>query len=149
MAPGSRTLGLAQRKCSITNGPSWSSVEQYLYSSNFNRQWSDLKQFASRRATTMLRVAMSATNPNLFVVTVSGQAVRTADNGASWQSVSGLPNSDPGPWNWSQSLCSTRWQHVLYYAHGKAARTDGGARLCCRVISPQWYWHSLKNDPRS
>jgi len=39
-----------------------------------------------------LRVTMSATSLNLFVVTVGGgRALRTADNGASWQSVWDCP----------------------------------------------------------
>jgi photosystem II stability/assembly factor-like uncharacterized protein len=64
------------------------------------------KQFASFPPKTMpMRVAVSATNPNLFVVTTSsGQPLRTTDGGVSWQSVSGLPDGFQGVWNWTQSL---------------------------------------------
>ncbi len=131
-------------------GHRWNNTYTGATSTDGGLTW---KQFASwPSATTMpLRVAMSATNPNLFVVTVSGgQALRTADNGASWQSVSGLPNSDPGPWNWSQSLVADKvdGNTFYYYAHAKAYRsTDGGKAFEVVSSLPSEYWHSLKTLP--
>jgi hypothetical protein len=96
---------------------------------------------------------MSASNPNLFVVTVSeGQALRTANNGASWQTVSGLPNGTKGPWNWSQPLAAdTVNGNTFYYLaeDGKVYRsTDGGLsfKVVNSSLAGEW-WHTLKTVP--
>ena len=132
-------------------GHRWNSTYTGATSTDAGRTW---KQFGSwPSATTMpLRVAMSATNPSLFVVTVSGgQALRTADKGASWQSVSGLPSGAQGPWNWSQPLATDKvnGNTFYYYADGKVYRsTDGGKAF--EVVNsslPGVYWHSLKTVP--
>lgn len=110
-------------------------------------------QFTSFPADTMpMRVAMSATNPSLFVVTVSGgQSLHTADGGAFWASVSGLPSGAEGPWNWSQPLVADKvdGNTFYYYADGKVYRsTDGG--LSFGIVNSSLAaesWHSLKTVP--
>ncbi|NEP29324.1 MAG: hypothetical protein F6K49_48205, partial [Moorea sp. SIO3I6] len=99
-----------------------------------------------------MRVAMSATNPNLFVVTVSqGQPLRTTDGGVTWQKVSGLPNGPGGPWNWSQSLAAdpVDGNTFYYYAKGKVYRSnDGGSSF--QIVNDSLRnegWHSLKTVP--
>ncbi|MEC4816492.1 MAG: hypothetical protein SAK29_24985 [Scytonema sp. PMC 1069.18] len=109
------------------------------------------KQFGSFPGNTMpTRVAVSATNPNLFIVTVSdGQPLQTTDGGASWKKVSGLPNGITGPWNWSQPLVADTvdGNTFYYYANGKIYRsTNGGVSF--EVVSasiPHSNWHSLKS----
>lgn len=98
------------------------------------------------------RVAMSATDPNLFIVTVSnGQALRTTNNGATWQKVLGMPNGFSGPWNWSQPLAADKvnGNTFYYYANSKLYRSDnGGASF--EIVStsiPHADWHSLKSAP--
>ncbi|GAB1543041.1 hypothetical protein NUACC21_57150 [Scytonema sp. NUACC21] len=111
------------------------------------------KQFGSfPKDTIPTRVAMSATNPNLTIVTVSeGQPLRTTDGGNSWEQVSGLPNGFTGPWNWLQPLVADKvdGNTFYYYANGKLYRsTDGGASF--EIISasiPHADWHSLKSVP--
>lgn len=112
------------------------------------------KQFASFPPKTMpMRVAVSATNPNLFVVTTSsGQPLRTTDGGVSWQSVSGLPNGFEGVWNWTQSLSNDPVDSntFYYYATGKVYRsTDGGASFVAvnESLATEDSWHSLKALP--
>jgi xyloglucan-specific exo-beta-1,4-glucanase len=111
------------------------------------------KQFSSFPQNTLpTRIAMSATNPNFAVVTVSnGQALRTTDGGSSWKQVSGLPNGFSGPWNWVQPLVADTVDGMTfyYYANGKLYRsTNGGESF--DVIStsiPHADWHSLKISP--
>jgi photosystem II stability/assembly factor-like uncharacterized protein len=112
------------------------------------------KQFASFPANTMpMRVAVSATNPNLFIVTVSGgQPLHTTDAGASWQRVSGLPDGVKGPWNWTQSLSNDTvdGNTFYYYGSGKVYRsTDGGSSFVPvnESLSAEDNWHSLKALP--
>lgn len=111
------------------------------------------KEFASFPKDTMpMRVAVSATNPNLFVVTTSeSQALQTTDGGASWKTVTGLPDGSGGPWNWSQPLAAdtVEGNTFYYYAKGKVYRsTDGGSSFTLVNDSlPTEYWHSLKTVP--
>lgn len=98
------------------------------------------------------RVAMSATNPNLYVVAVSGsQPLRTTDDGASWQKVSGLPNGLEGAWNWAQPLVADKvdGNTFYYYADGKVYRsTNGGSSFEVMATSlTHADWHSLKTTP--
>ena len=111
------------------------------------------KLFASWQQSQMpMRVAVSATNPNLFVVTVSeGQPLRTTNGGASWTSVLGLPNGAKGPWNWSQPLAAdpVDGNTFYYYTRGKVYRSvDGGSSFSVVNASlPAEDWQTLKVLP--
>ncbi|BDA74290.1 hypothetical protein RIVM261_044090 [Rivularia sp. IAM M-261] len=111
------------------------------------------RQFASFPEKIMpTRVAMSATDPNLFIITVSnGQPLRTTNNGATWQKVSGLPNGFNAPWNWSQPLAADKvsGNTFYYYSNSKLYRSDnGGASFNIASTSiPHADWHSLKTVP--
>lgn len=110
-------------------GARWNSTYTGAASADGGLTW---KRFSSFPANTMpLRVAVSATNPNLFVVVVSkAPPLRTTDGGASWSVVSGLPNGSEGPWYWRQPLVadSVDGNTFYYYSDGKVYRsTDGGA----------------------
>ncbi|PSB30592.1 hypothetical protein [Stenomitos frigidus] len=111
------------------------------------------KVFESFPANIMpMRVAVSATNPNLFVTTVSEQEpLRTLDGGISWSKVLGLPNGVKGPWNWSQPLASdpVDGNAFYYYADGKVYRSTDGGNLFSIVNSalPSEGWQSLKTMP--
>jgi len=98
------------------------------------------------------RVAVSATNPQKFVVTVSeGQPWQTSDGGASWQPVSGLPNGLTGPWNWTQPLAAdgVNGDKFYYYANGTVYRSDDGGLSFNPVNTglPKADWHSIKTMP--
>lgn len=119
-------------------------------STDGGRTW---KSFASFPADTMpTRIAISATNPNTFIVTVSkGQPMVTHDGGKSWRQVSGLPNGFEGPWNWSQPLAADKvdGNTFYYYANGKVYRsTDSGQTFeTVNDALPDEAWHSLKTRP--
>jgi photosystem II stability/assembly factor-like uncharacterized protein len=110
-------------------GTEWNSTYSGATSTNGGLTWTKFKEWTVNKMP--LRVAVSATNPNLFVVTVSeDQPLRTTDGGASWSSVSGLPNAVKGPWYWSQPLAADKvdGNTFYYYSEGKVYRsTDGGA----------------------
>jgi xyloglucan-specific exo-beta-1,4-glucanase len=75
----------------------------------------------------LMRVAISPTNPQHFLVTTSeDQPIVTQDGGVSWQSVIGLPNGEKGPWNWNQPLAADGkiGDRFYYYAAGKFYRSD-------------------------
>lgn len=110
-------------------GHRWSNIFTGATSTDGGLTW---KQFPSFPANVMpLRVAMSATNPKLFVVSISnGQPIRTTDGGSTWSSVSGLPQGPGGAWYWGQPLVADKvdGNAFYYYSNGKAYRSiDGGA----------------------
>jgi photosystem II stability/assembly factor-like uncharacterized protein len=131
-------------------GNRWNNTYTGAASTDGGLTW---KQFASWQKNQMpLRVAVSATNPNVLVVTVSeGQALRTEDGGASWRKVSGLPNGVKGPWNWSQPLAADTVDGSVfyYYAGGKVYRsTDRGLSFeSVNMSLKSEDWHSLKTFP--
>jgi len=128
-------------------GNRWNNTYSGATSADGGVTW---QKFASFPANKMpMRVAMSATNPNVLVVSISsGQAVRTDDGGATWSDVSGLPKGPKGPWNWSQSLAADTvdGNTFYYYAGGKLYRsTDGGVSFgTVNASLPRESWHSLK-----
>ncbi|MBD2103967.1 hypothetical protein [Leptolyngbya sp. FACHB-261] len=98
------------------------------------------------------RVAVSATDPQLLLVTVSeGQAIRSADGGASWAPVVGLPNGPKGPWNWSQPLVADKvdGNRFYYYSAGKVYRSDDGGASFNLINSslPSEDWSMIKTVP--
>lgn len=112
------------------------------------------KQFDSFPTKTLpMRVAVSATNPNQFVVTTSeAQPLHTSDGGKSWQTVSGLPNGFKGVWNWTQSLASDTVDGKVfyYYASGKVYRSNNVGASFVAVndsLPAENTWHSLKTVP--
>ena len=111
------------------------------------KSWQKFANFPRNQLGT--RVAMSATNPNLFVVTLSGtQPVRTKDGGASWIPVSGLPDGHEGNWNWTQPLVADKVDgySFYYYADGKVYRSSNGGKSF-KVVSeslPHADFFSLK-----
>lgn len=113
--------------------------------------WQQFNSFPTK--TLPMRVAVSATNPNQFVVTTSeAQPLRTTDGGKSWQSVSGLPNGPKGVWNWTQSLASDTVDGKVfyYYANGKVycSNNAGSSFLVVNDSLPaEDAWHSLKALP--
>ncbi|MEM9927098.1 MAG: hypothetical protein AAF915_25700 [Cyanobacteria bacterium P01_D01_bin.50] len=116
-------------------------------SSDGGKTWKQFLSFPKNQMAT--RVAMSATNPNLFVVTLSGtQPQRTKDGGASWLPVSGLPDGFEGMWNWTQPLVADKvdGDTFYYYADGKVYRSSNGGESF-QVVSaslPHADWHSIK-----
>jgi xyloglucan-specific exo-beta-1,4-glucanase len=112
-------------------GHRWNNTFSGATSADGGLTW---KQFPSFPPNKMpLRVAMSATNPNLFVATISnGQAIRTTDGGNSWSAVSGLPSGPEGAWYWGQPLVADKVDGNIfyYYSDGKVYRSeDGGANF--------------------
>lgn len=111
------------------------------------------KKFSSFPQNTIpLRVAMSATNPNLFVAIASeGQAIRTTNGAASWSTVSGLPNGPKGPWYWGQPLAADKvnGNTFYYYSGGKVYRSDneGASFSIVNSALPSDDWSMLKTVP--
>ena len=110
-------------------GARWNSTYTGATSRDGGLTWTKFKSFPAN--TMPLRVAVSATDPNLLVVVVSkALPLRTTDGGASWSAVSGLPNGPEGPWYWRQPLVADAvdGNTFYYYSSGKLYRsTDGGA----------------------
>ena len=99
-----------------------------------------------------MRVAVSATNPQQFVVTLSEtQGIHTRDNGQSWQPVQGLPDSIKGPWKWAQPLGadSVNGNRFYYYHQGTVYQSqDGGLSFAPAYQTlPDSDWHFLKTMP--
>lgn len=131
-------------------GKRWNKTFGGATSTDGGLSWQQFASFPEKKMP--LRVAMSATNPNLFVVTISSdRPLRTTDGGNTWSDVSGLPNGPRGPWNWSQSLAADTvdGDTFYYYAGGKFYRSnDGGASF--EIVNeslPRDGWHSLKTVP--
>ncbi|MDL5057685.1 WD40/YVTN/BNR-like repeat-containing protein [Geitlerinema calcuttense] len=131
-------------------GNQWNNEYSGATSRDGGKSW---QKFATFPPETMpLRVAMSATHPNLFVVTTSGkQPIRTADSGRTWTTVKGLPDGPGGPWNWLQSLAAdgADGQTFYYYYNNTVFRsTDGGATFAsASEINGRNMWHVLKTIP--
>ncbi|MBD2103237.1 hypothetical protein [Leptolyngbya sp. FACHB-261] len=128
----------------------WNSTYNGATSTDGGRTWQPFADFPTNKMP--LRVAVSATQPDVFVVTISeDQALRSTDGGASWQRVSGLPDASKGPWNWSQSLTADKVNGDVfyYYSNGKVYRSiDGGNSFVPVNRSlPREDWHSLKTVP--
>jgi len=133
-------------------GSRWNSTFTGATSKDGGLTWKKFPSFPPK--TIPLRVAVSATNPNLFVVAASkAQPLRTTDGGASWSKVSGLPNGAEGPWYWGQPLVADKvdGNRFYYYNEGKLYRSnDGGATFSLvnsSLPTSKWDWYSLKTVP--
>jgi photosystem II stability/assembly factor-like uncharacterized protein len=131
-------------------GNRWNNTYTGATSTDGGRTW---KSFASFPANTMpTRVAISATDPNLFLVTLSkGQPLLTTNSGKSWKSVSGLPDGFQGPWNWSQPLAADTvdGNTFYYYASSKVYRSTNKG-LSFETVNdslPDESWHLLHTVP--
>lgn len=131
-------------------GHRWSNTFTGATSTDGGQSWKQFPSFPSNKMP--LRVAMSATNPKLFVVTISnGQPIRTTNGGISWSAVSGLPQGPGGAWYWGQPLVADKvdGNTFYYYSDGKAYRsTDGGAtfNLVNSTLSSE-SWSMIKTLP--
>ena len=128
-------------------GNRWNSTFTGATSTDGGLTWTKFKKWTANQMP--LRVAVSATNPNLFVVTVSeAQPLRTTDGGASWSAVSGLPNAPKGPWYWGQPLVAdpVDGNRFYYYSNGNIYRSnDGGASFSVSNSSlPSEHWSNLR-----
>ena len=96
--------------------------------------WQKFTNFPRHRIP--LRVAVSATNPQQFVVIRSeARPLQTQNGGKSWQPVSGLPDGMVGPWNWRQPLAAdgVDGNKFYYYSAGIFYRSDDGGVTFARV----------------
>jgi hypothetical protein len=128
-------------------GARWNSTYTGATSTDGGLTWMKFPSFPTK--TIPLRVTVSATNPNLFVVAVSNAPpLRTTDSGASWKPVSGLPNGPTGPWYWGQPLAADKvdGNTFYYFNSGQVYRsTDGGASFSVVNSSlPRDDWSNLR-----
>lgn len=133
-------------------GARWNSTYTGATSADGGLTWTKFRSFPAN--TMPLRVAVSATNPNLFVaITSKAQPLRTTDGGASWSPVSGLPDGPGGPWYWSQPLAAdgVDGNTFYYYSDGKLYRsTDGAASFSLintSLPTSKWDFKILKTVP--
>jgi photosystem II stability/assembly factor-like uncharacterized protein len=131
-------------------GHRWNNTYTGATSTDGGLTWKKFSSFPQN--TIPLRVAMSATNPNLFVAIASeGQAIRTTNGAASWSTVSGLPNGPKGPWYWGQPLAADKvnGNTFYYYSGGKVYRSDneGASFSIVNSALPSDDWSMLKTVP--
>ena len=133
-------------------GNRWSSTYTGATSIDGGLTWRSFSSFPS--GIMPLRVAVAATEPNVFIIIVSnGQPLYTSDGGITWQLVSGLPNGIKGPWNWSQPLASDAVDSKTFYyydsTNGKVFRSSNGSASFYLVNDslPSVKWSSLKTVP--
>lgn len=130
-------------------GHRWSNIYTGATSPDGGKTWTKFPSFPQNQMP--LRVAMSATNANQFVVTISnGQPIRTTNGGASWSPVSGLPKGPGGAWYWGQPLAADKvaGNTFYYYSDGKVYRsTDGGATFKVVNTLNSESWAMLKTMP--
>ena len=122
-------------------------------SSDGGRTWTRINTW--NQVEMPIRVCMSSSNPNLFLVTIkNNRTLRTTDGGNTWAQVLSLPNTvQGGPWNWNSFMVSDRGDgNVFYfYEQGKLYRSnDGGASFNIvyqALPSSQWDFKVLKASP--
>ncbi|WP_143171019.1 WD40/YVTN/BNR-like repeat-containing protein [[Phormidium ambiguum] IAM M-71] len=133
-------------------GARWNSTYTGATSTDGGSTWQKFPSFPAK--TMPLRVAVSATNPDLFVIVTSkAQPLRTTDNGTSWKTVSGLPDGPGGPWFWNHPLAADKVEGNTFYYHreGKTYRSvDGGSSFTLVNSSlpyGQWDSYAIKTVP--
>jgi xyloglucan-specific exo-beta-1,4-glucanase len=131
-------------------GNRWNNTYTGATSTDGGLTWTKFSSFPDN--TIPLRVAMSATNPNLLITIISeGQPIRTTNGGTSWSPVSGLPNGPKGPWYWGQPLAADKvnGNTFYYYSSGKMYRSNNGGASFSIVNSslPIEGWSMLKTVP--
>ncbi len=132
-------------------GHRWNNIYTGATSTDGGHTWKNFSSFPQNIIP--LRVAMSATNANLFVAIASEeQAIRTTNGGSSWSKVSGLPKGPKGPWYWGQPLAADKvnGNTFYYYSSGKLYRSDDDGASFSIVNSslPSESWSMLKTVPR-
>ncbi|MDZ8080635.1 MAG: hypothetical protein RMX35_16405 [Nostoc sp. DcaGUA01] len=131
-------------------GNRWNNTYTGATSTDGGLTWRKFLSFPQN--TIPLRVAMSATNSNLFVAIINqGQPIRTTNGGFSWGKVSGLPNGPKAPWYWGQPLAADKvnGNTFYYYSRGKLYRSNNGGASFSIVNSslPSENWSMLKTVP--
>ncbi len=133
-------------------GIQWKSSYTGATSTDGGLTWSTFASFPLNMLP--LRVAVSATNPDVFVVVNSkAQPLRTIDRGASWTTIAGLPDGPEGPWYWNQPLVADKvdGDTFYYYDSGKVYRsTDAGASFSVvnsSLPTREWDWYAIKTVP--
>jgi xyloglucan-specific exo-beta-1,4-glucanase len=131
-------------------GNRWNHTYTGATSTDGGQTWNKFSSFPQN--TIPLRVAISATNPNLFVViTNQGQPLCTTNGGVSWNKVSGLPNGPQGPWYWGQPLAADKVNANVfyYYSSGKLYRSSNGGASFSVVNSSlaNENWSMVKTVP--
>jgi xyloglucan-specific exo-beta-1,4-glucanase len=130
-------------------GNRWNSTYTGAVSDDGGKTWTEFGSFPTHEMP--LRVAISATDPDRFVVTISqDKALWTADGGTTWKVSEGLPDGFEGPWNWSQPLVADPVNGKFYYYNsGKLYRSDNGGEAFQIVEGnlPRSDWFSLKTIP--
>ncbi|OKH33683.1 hypothetical protein NIES2119_22425 [[Phormidium ambiguum] IAM M-71] len=132
------------------SGKRWNKTFGGAISNDGGKSWQKLPNFPEKKMP--LRVAVSATNPDVFLVTISDEKpLITKDGGKNWSEISTLPKGAKGPWNWAQPLAAdpVDGKTFYYYASGKLYRsTDGGANF--EIVNESLLrdrWHALKTAP--
>lgn len=131
-------------------GDRWNSTFNGATSKDGGMTWQKFPNFPDNLMPT--RVAVSATDPERFVVSASEEnLLQTSDGGASWQTVEGLPKGIYGPWNWSQPLVadSVNGNRFYYFADGTVYRSDDGGLSFSATNSdlPDEDWYAIKTNP--
>ena len=133
-------------------GARWNSTYTGATSTDGGLTWQKFPSFPAN--TVPLRVAVSATNPNLFVIITSkAQPLKTTDGGASWSKVSGLPDGPGGPWFWNHPLAADKvdGNTFYYYREGKTYRSidEGSSFTLVNSSLPhsQWNSYTIKTVP--
>ena len=133
-------------------GNAWNSYYGGAISSDGGKSWDEFASFPEGAEAS--RVAISASDPNRIVVTLSNEKpIYTEDKGVSWQQASGLPDGLPGRWSWSKPLASDAndGQVFYYYDEGKFYRsTDGGKNFQITSVGlPTEDWFFVKAKPHT
>ncbi len=133
------------------SGNRWNNTYSGATSRDGGLSWQEFSSFPTNKMP--IRVAMSATDPKVFVVTLNNDVpIHTNDGGATWQTVTGLPNGARGPWHWSQSLAADAVDGNTFYYYWNDTfyrSTDRGASFTpiYKPLVGKNGWHAVKTVP--